>query len=83
MLCYEGGINWTWYCDLTINDDKTVTIHHHYRLHNERDIHPKAVLSFRMTEDGNRNVIGIRIGTENYVVANQKHVFSYSGNDHD
>ena len=34
QIVKEGGINWEWFTEFTVNEnDKTVTINRHYRLH--------------------------------------------------
>ena len=84
----HAGINWTWYAQVTIEDDQA-TIHLHDRLHHERHAgkHPETAGQFRLVEDDSRQVHTIELYTRTpgegpvvwgtYQVTNPQHVFSY------
>lgn len=85
----EPCINWNWYTTLQFNEDGTVTVLEHYRLHRyDHAKHPEYEkgISCRLNESpdnerGSRTVIGatIRDGMnwKDYKVANPGFVFGY------
>lgn len=69
--------DWTWYLDVTIDNDTTVHINRWFGLANEADGHPKSSGWFRLIEDENAIVTHVRINGLDYRVTNPANAFSY------
>ena len=82
MILASGGFNWTWYLELEMVGDG-VKIHKHYRLHDERDKHPKYTGTFKIIESKGRIATSVEVREmpnweeKTYQVINPQHVFSY------
>jgi hypothetical protein len=83
----EGGINWSWYTELELNTDDTVTILAHYRVHNGDAGHPECTPHngyyrqeiWRESTDGKRTALAYHVPTIGWrTIRNQQNVFSYS-----
>lgn len=89
----EGGINWCWFTDLTINDDNTITINKHFRLHrydyrSDGQPWPKECIdavsssdwygSQLWKEDEKRTALEYNVPERGWMkIANPQHIFSY------
>ena len=82
MAIYNlGGINWTWYADVTDHGDDSATLNKYWRLHNWRDVvHPKSIGGFLgIKETPDRQAIALEFsGGMTKKIRNQKHVSDYN-----
>ena len=79
----QAVINFYWYITGTFENGKVV-IHKHDRLHSVRerdeilDMQADAThKTFKIIEDGKRNVIGLILDGKRYDVVNVKNIFEY------
>jgi hypothetical protein len=90
IIFSEGGINWNWYTELTINADNTVTIHRHWRLHRYDEsqgalnhpanaiAHPHFYHDSIWQEDDNRTALEYYIPNSGWKkIQNPQHIFAY------
>jgi hypothetical protein len=83
----RGGINWSWYMTVQVDDNRHCKVLAHWRLHNTDypmcDLHPLTDGYYHTVEstDKNRTLIGVDITiakTVRFHVTNPAYVFSYS-----
>ena len=78
----NGGMNWTWYLEYSILENKKVEIYVHDRLHHERDkFHPKTENIFSLVEGEKygeqRIALFVKINGTTFEIENQKYIFDY------
>jgi hypothetical protein len=89
QIVREDVINWTWFTEFTVNPDKTVTIHRHFRLHQgdswpaklkAAPDHPSSHADI-FKEDDKRTAIEFNVPNVGWLpIANPKYIFSYNLN---